>query len=185
MTTVRRTRNVREASAFSLWQDSLPRPAPGRLAVVMRKGECTDLLVLSDGEEGARLLLNVGDHISDALGALSRCGLLPDTSAIMVIHHLAADRLASSQEERREECSADSGWLRSLSGHELQRSVREDVAFLRASPLIFQHIEVSGLIHDVSSGQLFLVTASPSDLTDLINIGEGTAQLLIHIQDDC
>ena len=157
MTTVR---NANEDYAFPLWQDSHPGPAPHTLAVMMRTGDCIDLLVLSDRDESARLIPQVGEHIADALDALLSSGLLLDTSAIMVIHHLAADMLTSSQEQRPGERSADSGRVSSLPCHDLQRWVREDVAFLRASPLLLQHTEVSGLIYDVRSRQLFPVTAS-------------------------
>ena len=159
MTTLRNTRNFNEAYAFPLWQDALPGPAPRTLAVVMRMSDCIDLLVLSEREESARLIPRVGDHVADALDALLSSCLLPDTSAIMVIHHLSSDVLASSQEQRSTAGSTDSIWVRSL--HDLQRLVREDVGFLRASPLILQHTEVSGLIYDVSSRRLFPVTAGP------------------------
>ena len=158
MTTVRYARNANEEYVFPLLQDSLPGPAPHTLAVVMRTSDCIDLLVLSDREECARLIPQVGEQIGDALDALIGAGLLSDTSAIMVIHHLAADGLASSQEQGSRECPADSGWVRSL--YDLQRSVREDVAFLRVSPLLLQHTEVSGLIYDVSSRRLFSVASS-------------------------
>ena len=156
MTTFRHARNVNEAHAFSLWQDSLPGPAPRALAVLLRTGDCIDLLVLSDREESARLIPQVGEHVADALDALLSSGLLPDTSAIMVIHHLAADVPASVYEQGPGELSADSGWVRSL--HDLQHSVREDVGFLRSSPLLLQRTEVGGLIYDLNSRQLFPVT---------------------------
>ena len=158
MTTVRHARNVNEEYVFPLLQDSLPGPAPRTLAVVMRTSDCIDLLVLSNRKEFARLIPQVGEHIGDALDALISAGLLSDTSAIMVIHHLVADVLASSQEQGSGECPADSGRVRSL--YDLQRSVREDLAFLRISPLLLQHTEVSGLIYDVSSRQLISVAAS-------------------------
>ena len=158
MTTVRYARNATEEYIFPLLQDSLPGSAPRTLAVVIRMSDCIDLLVLSGREECARLIPQVGEHIGDALDALIDAGLLPDTSAIMVIHHLAADVLASRQEQGSGECPVDSGWVRSL--YDLQQSVREDVAFLRVSPLLLQDTEVSGLIYDVSRRLLFSVAPS-------------------------
>lgn len=160
MTTVPHAPTIPEASAFPLWNASLPEPSTGKLVVVMRRDERIDLLVLSDQEKSARLLPNVGEQITDALGALVQSGYLPDTSAIMVIHQLATDVAASNSEENPAECSAASDLVRSYPCQNLQQSVREDMAFLRSSPHILNNTEVSGLMYHVSSRHLFPVTSS-------------------------
>ncbi|GAC1663293.1 MAG: hypothetical protein NVS9B9_25050 [Ktedonobacteraceae bacterium] len=40
----------------------------------------------------------------------------------------------------------------------LEQSVRDDVAFLRASPLIAKDIDISGFIYDVHDGKIRPVT---------------------------
>jgi carbonic anhydrase len=47
---------------------------------------------------------------------------------------------------------------RTIPFKDLEQSVRDDIAVLRQSPLIPEHIEIVGFIYDVHSGKLLPVS---------------------------
>jgi carbonic anhydrase len=58
----------------------------------------------------------------------------------------------------KQELKADADHIDFLPFGDLEQSVRDDVATLRASPLIPNDVNISGFIDDVKSGKLSPVT---------------------------
>ena len=79
-----------------------------------------------------------------------------------MIHHTDCGMLTFSNEDLhnkvKQELQADASHIDFLPFKDLEQSVRDDVAFLRESPLIPQNIAISGFIYDVKDGRLRPVT---------------------------
>ena len=139
MTTVQNVHNANEEDEFILQQGLRSGPFARKIAVLMRISGQIDLLLLSDLQGHTRFIPNVGDHIADGLSALIGSGILPDASSIMVINH------------------TDASTNDFLPIGNLEQSVRVDRAFLRASSLIPESIEITGFLYDVRTGKLLSV----------------------------
>jgi len=139
MTTVQNVYSANEEDEFILQQGLRPGPFARKIAVLMRINGRIDMLLLSDLQGHTRFIPNVGDHIADGLSALIGSGVLHDASSIMVINH------------------ADASTIDILPFSNLEQSVRVDSAFLRASSLIPESIEITGFLYDVRTGKLLSV----------------------------
>ena len=58
----------------------------------------------------------------------------------------------------KQELQVDANHIDFLPFADLEQSVRDDVAILKASPLIPKHVSISGFIYDVKGGRLLPVT---------------------------
>lgn len=134
----------------------LPMP-PGRQVAVLT---CMDarlhpekFLGLDIGD--AHMIRNAGGRASDdALRSLVISQRLLGTTEIVVIHHTDCGMLTFSNEDLAAKIQADVGEHDFMPFPDLEQSVRDDVAILRASSLIPGDIPISGAIYDVRSGQL-------------------------------
>ena len=139
MTTVQNVHNANVEDEFILQQGLRSGPFARKIAVLMRINGRIDMLLLSDLQGHTRFIPNVGDHIADGLSALIGSGILPDVSSIMVINHTDA---------------STNDFLPFIN---LEQSVRVDIAFLRASSLIPESIEITGFLYDMRTGKLLSV----------------------------
>src|SRR6266542_3975614 len=149
--------------AATFVEGNLPMP-PGRQVAVLT---CMDarlhpekFLGLDLGD--AHMIRNAGGRASDdAIRSLVISQRLLDTKEIIVIHHTDCGMLTFTNEQLAAKISQDLGV--DVSGRDflpfadLEQSVRDDVATLRASPLIPKHIPSGGAIDDVKTGQLLPV----------------------------
>jgi carbonic anhydrase len=80
----------------------------------------------------------------------------------VVIHHTDCGMLTFRNDDLRtkvkQELKADADHIDFLPFKDLEQSVRDDVATLKASPLIPKNVDISGYIYDVKSGRLSPVT---------------------------
>ena len=60
----------------------------------------------------------------------------------------------SIREKLRKERRADADSVAFLPFHDLDQSVRDDIALYRSSPLVRQDISVRGFVYDVKTGKL-------------------------------
>ena len=115
-------------------------------------------------EEGdAHIIRNAGGRASDdAIRSLVISQQLLGTNTVVVIHHTDCGMLTFSNADLRaklrKELGANADNIDFLPFKDLEQSVRDDVATIKASPLIPKNIEVSGFIYDVRSGKLSPVT---------------------------
>jgi len=149
--------NARYAQRFD--RGDLPLPPRRRVAIVT----CMDARLIPSKalglEEGdAHVIRNAGGRARDALRSLVISQRLLGTNAVAVIHHTDCGMLTFTNEELQgrveRELGADARGIDFLPFSDLEQSVRDDVAFLRASPLIPKELEIRGFVYDVRSGQL-------------------------------
>ena len=116
----------------------------------------TNMLGLAEGD--AHVIRNAGGRAKDALRSLVISQRLLGTNEVAVIHHTDCGMLTFSNDSLRkkvrDELGADAGDLDFLPFSDVQQSVLDDLALLRASPLIPQTIPIRGLVYDVGTGRL-------------------------------
>ena len=111
----------------------------------------------------AHVIRNAGGRASeDAIRSLVISEQLLGTNTVVVIHHTDCGMLTFSNDDLRtkvkQELQADADHIDFLPFKDLEQSVRDDVATLKASPLIPKNVDISGFIYDVKSGRLLPVT---------------------------
>jgi carbonic anhydrase len=114
------------------------------------------ILGLEEGD--AHVIRNAGGRAADALRSLVISEQLLGTNTIVIIHHTDCGMLtftdADIHEKVRSELSADADHIAFLPFKDLEQSVRDDIAFLRVSPLIPESITIRGFIYAVATGRL-------------------------------
>jgi len=115
------------------------------------------LLGLSPGD--AKILRNAGARVTDEeLDALVLGVHLLDVRRILVVPHTRCAMASATQHELRERVGAAAG--QDASAHSFpviadqEAALLEDVARLRAHPLIGDHVTVGGFLYDVETGLL-------------------------------
>ena len=126
---------------------------------------CMDSRYTADAILGLRLgdahvIRNAGGRVTeDAIRSLTLSAALLGTRTCIVIHHSDCGLLGRTDEELRARVAEISG-TRATFGFlpfaDLEQSVRDDVAALRASPYFPPEYEVLGLTYDVRTGELQL-----------------------------
>jgi len=164
MATVEEFLKANEAYASTFTKGSLPMPPARHVAVLT----CMDarliparFLGLEEGD--AHVIRNAGGRASeDAIRSLIISEQLLGTTEIVVIHHTDCGMLTFSNKDLhtklQQEFKADASHIDFLPFSDLEQSVRDDLATIKASPFIPESIAVSGFIYDVSSGKLLPVT---------------------------
>ena len=150
--------NQRYAAGFA--KGDLPMPPARRLAVLT----CMDARIdpaqaLGLAEGDAHVVRNAGGRASDdALRSLVISQQLLGTREVLVVHHTDCGMLTFSNEQLRaklaQDLGADAAAVDFLPFADLEGSVRQDVATIRASPLVPDDILVRGFVYDVRTGRL-------------------------------
>src|SRR3989442_1647104 len=160
MSVVQEFRKANDSYASSFSKGNLPMP-PGRHVAVLT---CMDArldparaLGLEEGD--AHVIRNAGGRASDdALRSLAISQQLLGTREIVVIHHTDCGMLTFTNEQLRaklqQDLGADASAVDFLPFSDLERSVRDDVERLRASPLLLKDAPIAGLVYDVKTGTL-------------------------------
>lgn len=109
----------------------------------------------------AHVIRNAGGRVTeDAIRSLTLSAALLGTRACVVIHHSDCGLFGRSDEELRQRVAETSG-ARATFGFlpfaDLEASVRDDVAALRACPYFPAEYEVVGFTYDVRTGRLEVV----------------------------
>jgi carbonic anhydrase len=136
-------------------------PAPTRnLAILACMDARLDLFRLLELEIGdAHLLRNAGGRATDdALRSLVVSANWLGTRRALVIHHTMCGLLGQTNESMREHVlehtGHDPGDTEFHAISDLEESVREDVARIRACPFLPEGYEVRGAIYSVETGEL-------------------------------
>ena len=118
------------------------------------------ILGLEEGD--AHVIRNAGGRTPEALRSLVVSQRLLDTNAIAVIQHTDCGMQKFSNADIhakvKEDLGADASGIDFLPFEDLEQSIREDVAFLRNSPLIADDTEIRGFVYDVESRELTEIT---------------------------
>ncbi|NJM07158.1 carbonic anhydrase [Candidatus Gracilibacteria bacterium] len=148
-----------ETFAAEFTVGDLPMPPARKVAVVA----CMDARLHPEKALGiaigdAHVIRNAGGRVQDAIRSLVISQRLLGTNEIVVLHHTDCGMLTFSNDDLAAKVQADLGV--DVSGQDfypfpdLEQSVRDDIAYLRESPLIAQDIPISGAIYDVTTGKV-------------------------------
>jgi carbonic anhydrase len=117
---------------------------------------------LSEGD--AHVIRNAGGRAQDAIRSLVISQRLLGTNAITVVHHTECGMLTFANDDLykkvEKDLGSDASGIDFLPFPDLHKSVRDDVEFLRRSPLIAPDTEIRGFVYDVKTGQLSEVTVA-------------------------
>jgi carbonic anhydrase len=107
----------------------------------------------------AHMIRNAGGRASDdAIRSLVISTTLLGTDEIAVIHHTDCGMLKFTNADLRKKLSDERGVDASdvdfLPFPDLEQSVRDDVATIKASPLLPDGTEVTGWVYDVKTGKI-------------------------------
>lgn len=148
-----------EAFAASFTRGDLPMPPARKVAIVA----CMDARLHPEKVLGvdigdAHVIRNAGGRAEDAIRSLVISQRLLGTQEIVVLHHTDCGMLTFTNEQLaakvRDDLGVDVAGRDFLPFSDLEQSVRDDVALLRASPLIPGDIPISGAIYDVRTGKV-------------------------------
>jgi len=159
MAEIQKFLKANDAYASTFHKGHLAMPPARHVAVLVCMDARIDPARALGLEEGdAHVIRNAGGRAADALRSLVISEQLLGTTEIVVIHHTDCGMLTFSNEDLhkkvKQELHADVDNIDFLPFKDLEQSVRDDVTFLKESPLIPQSIAISGFIYDVKSGKL-------------------------------
>ncbi len=139
---------------------------PGRKLAVLT---CMDARVMPQDAFGldigdAHVIRNAGGRATDdAIRSFIVSHELLDTEEFLVVHHTDCGMNAFTDEkiQRRlgEKYGADASGVRFHTFADLEQSVRDDVAAIRATPFVPESVPVRGFVLDVTTGRLSEVQA--------------------------
>ena len=115
------------------------------------------MIGLSPGD--AKILRNPGGRVTDqALVALVLGVTLLKVDRVLIIEHTRCAMASSTEDELRRrvgsEAGTDASWMSLGVIEDQTAAVRDDVAKVKAHPLIGDHVAVGGFIYDVDTGLL-------------------------------
>ncbi len=162
MSVIQEFTQANAAYAQQFTKGDLPLPPARKVAVLACMDARLDPARILGLEEGdAHVIRNAGGRAADALRSLVISEQLLNTTTIVIIHHTDCGMLTFSNEDIhtkiKRDLHADADHIAFLPFKDLEQSVKDDIAFLRSSPLIPTTIEIAGFIYDVTNGKLLSV----------------------------
>jgi carbonic anhydrase len=136
--------------------DDPPAPPARQVAILTcMDARIAPALIFGLEEGDAHVIRNAGGLAKEGLRSLVISQRLLGTNAIMVIHHTDCGMVTIQNEDVhakvKEDLGADSSDIDFMPLGDLEQSVRDDVEFLKSSPLIADDTEIRGFVYDVSS----------------------------------
>src|SRR5881394_468640 len=150
MSVAQEFQKANDAYASSFSKGDLPMPPARHVAVLTCMDARLDPARILGLEEGdAHVIRNAGGRASeDAIRSLVISQQLLGTNTVVVIHHTDCGMLTFSNADLRtklkQELNANADHIDFLPFKDLEQSVRDDVAKLKASPLIPKNVDISG-----------------------------------------
>ena len=150
--------NAAYVAGFSEGNKPMP-PARSVAAVVCMDARIhpSEMLGLTLGD--AHVIRNAGGRVSDdTIRSLIISSTLLGTKEFIVVHHTDCGMLTFSNDDLRgilaERRGSDASDIDFLPFGDLEQSVRDDIATIRASEHLDQSIPVRGFVYDVDTGAL-------------------------------
>lgn len=149
--------NQSYASGFS--KGDLPAsPAKQTIVVTCMDARLVPSRFLGLEEGDAHVIRNAGGRAQDALRSIVISQRMLGTKEVLVIHHTECGMLTFNNEDLhakvQEDLGADASDIDFLPFGDLEQSVRDDVEFLKSSPLVPEDVSVRGFVYDVKSGKV-------------------------------
>jgi carbonic anhydrase len=153
--------NEQYAAQFA--KGHLPMPPGRKVAVVVCMDARIDPARALGLEEGdAHVIRNAGGRAEDAIRSLAISQELLGTREIVVIHHTDCGMLTFTNDVIRQKLGEDLGPEAGDTAREIdflpfpdvEQSVRDDVAAIKASPLLRKDVPISGFVYDVKTGRI-------------------------------
>ena len=153
--------NQQYAAQFT--KGDLPMPPGRKVAVVVCMDARIDPAKALGLEEGdAHVIRNAGGRASDALRSLAISQELLGTREVVVIHHTDCGMLTFTNEDIRQKLGDTNGAEAGKAAQEIDflpfpdidLSVIDDVAAIKASPLLRKDVPVTGFVYDVKTGRI-------------------------------
>jgi carbonic anhydrase len=118
--------------------------------------------VLGIREGDAHVIRNAGGRAADALRSLAISCEVLGVHEIVVIHHTECGMMTFSNDDIRQKLGADvgpeaseaAGQIDFLPFTDLDKSVQDDVAMIKSSPLVPSDVSITGFIYDLQTGRL-------------------------------
>ncbi|HTI15470.1 MAG TPA: carbonic anhydrase [Dictyobacter sp.] len=149
--------NDRYAADFHKGDLALP-PAKKVAVLACMDARLDPARILGLEEGDAHVIRNAGGRAADALRSLVISEQLLGTETIVILHHTDCGMLTFTDDglhtQLKNALHADADHIAFLPFHDLEQSVRDDIAFLRSSSLIPTTIIIRGFIYDVKTGKL-------------------------------
>jgi len=163
MSVIEEILTANEEYARTFTKGHLPLPPKRRFAVLTCMDARIDPAKILGLEEGdAHVIRNAGGRASrDALRSLIISQQLLGTREVIVIHHTDCGMLTFTDDELRQQLRTTFGLDASewafMPFRDLEQSVRDDIALIRACPYIPDDIPIAGFVYDVRTGRLHRV----------------------------
>jgi carbonic anhydrase len=164
MTVTNEFLDANSAYASTFTKGDLPMPPGRKTAVLVCMDARIDPAKALGLEEGdAHVIRNAGGLATpDAIRSLIISYKLLGTREFVVIHHTDCGMLTFTNDVIREKLGEDLGpeagkaaeTVDFLPFPEVEQSVIDDVAAIKASPLLRKDVPVSGFVYDVTTGRL-------------------------------
>jgi carbonic anhydrase len=149
--------NESYASGFNKGDLPIP-PAKGTIVVTCMDARLLPSRFLGLEEGDAHVIRNAGGRVQDALRSIVISQQLLCTNEVLVIHHTECGMQTFQNEDLyakvREDLGTDASDIDFLPFPDLEQSVRDDVRFLKDSPLVPDDVSVRGFVYDVKSGKV-------------------------------
>ncbi len=148
-----------EGYAAGFTKGDLPIP-PGRKVAVVA---CMDarlipsrILGLEEGD--AHVIRNAGGLARDALRSLVISQQLLGTNEVVILQHTECGMVTFQNEDVyakvKDSLGADASGIDFMPFPDLEQSIRDDIKFLKDSPLIGDDVSVRGFLYDVKTGKI-------------------------------
>jgi len=142
-------------------------PPAKHLAIVTCMDARIDVVAQLGLKEGdAHIIRNAGGSARDSIRSLVISQQLLGTREIAVFHHTDCGMLAfttaqlreklkgSAEESEAQKVGAAADGIEFLEFSDLEKSIKEEVEFVKAHPLIVKETEVTGWVYHVESGKV-------------------------------
>jgi carbonic anhydrase len=149
--------NESYASGFSKGDLAMP-PARHTSVITCMDARLLPARFLGLEEGDVHVIRNAGGRTQEALRSIVISQRLLGTNEVVVIHHTDCGMLTFKNEDLyekvRKDLDADASDIDFLPFPDLEQSVRDDVQFLKDSPLVPDDVSIRGFVYDVHSGKL-------------------------------
>jgi len=147
-----------QSYASSFHKGDLPAPPSRHVAVIACMDARLDPARALGLEEGdAHVIRNAGGRAADAVRSLVISQQLRGTREVVIVHHTDCGMLTFTDEHLRKQVEQNLGAHTDMDFNaftDLAQSVRDDIAEVKASPLLLKDIPVRGFIYDVKTGKV-------------------------------